>query len=175
MSMNRVQLQPGLSMAEFKQRYGSEVQCEEAVKAWRWPQAFSCPRCSSGSRTEFRRGTLLYLQCAACQYQCSLIAGTIFANTKLALKTWFLAMHLLTKAKTNVSALELMRDLGVSYRSAWLFKHKLMETMRLREESRQLSRRVEIDDSYLRGERAGGKPGRDSENKVPFVAAVQTT
>ena len=82
---------------------------------------------------------------------------------------------LLTKAKTNVSALELMRDLGVSYRSAWLVKHKLMETMRLREESRQLSGRVEIDDSYLGGERMGGKPGRGSENKVPFVAAVQTT
>jgi hypothetical protein len=115
------------------------------------------------------------LQCASCQYQCSLIAGTVFASTKLALKTWFLAMHLLTKAKTNVSALELMRDLGLSYRSAWLIKHKLMETMRLREAPRQLSGRVEIDDSYLGGQRVGGKPGRGSENKVPFVAAVQTT
>lgn len=175
MSMNRVQFQPGLSMAEFERRYGTDEQCEEAVRAWRWPQGFSCPRCGAGNRTEFRRGTLLYLQCSACQYQCSLIAGTIFASTKLTLKTWFLAMHLLTKAKTNVSALELMRDLGVSYRSAWLVKHKLMETMRLREESRQLSGRVEVDDSYLGGQRVAGKPGRGSENKVPFVAAVQTT
>ena len=68
-----------------------------------------------------------------------------------------------------------MRDLGVSYRSARLVKHKLMETMRLREAFRQLSGRVEIDDSYLGGEPVGGKPGRGSENKVPFVAAVQTT
>jgi transposase-like protein len=175
MPMNRVQFQPGLSMAGFEQLYGTEEQCEEAVRAWRWPSGFSCPRCGSGSRTEFRRGTLLYLQCAACQYQCSLIAGTVLASTKLPLKTWFLAMHLLSKAKTNVSALELMRDLGVSYRSAWLVKQKLMETMRLREEPRQLSGRVEIDDSYLGGELVGGKPGRGSENKVPFVAAVQTT
>jgi hypothetical protein len=173
--MNRVQFQPGLSMAEFQEQYGTQELCEQAVKAWRWPQGFSCPKCGAPSRSEFRRGTLLYLQCAACQYQCSLIAGTIFASTKLALKTWFLAMHLLTKAKTNVSALELMRDLGVSYRSAWLVKHKLMEVMRLREESRQLSGRVEVDDSYLGGERVGGKPGRGSENKVPFVAAVQTS
>jgi transposase-like protein len=175
MPMNRVQFQPGLSMAGFEQLYGTEEQCEEAVRAWRWPSGFSCPRCGSGSRTEFRRGTLLYLQCAACQYQCSLIAGTVLASTKLPLKTWFLAMHLLSKAKTNVSALELMRDLGVSYRSAWLVKQKLMETMRLREEPRQLSGRVEIDDSYLGGELVGGKPGRGSENKVPFVAVVQTT
>lgn len=175
MAMNRVQFQRGLSMQEFEEQYGTEEQCEEAVRNWRWPNGFSCPRCAAGSRTEFRRGTLLYLQCAACQYQCSLIAGTIFASTKLALKTWFRAMHLITKAKTNVATLELMRDLGVSYNSAWLIKHKLMETMRLREQPRQLSGRVEIDDAYLGGERAGGKPGRGSENKVPFVAAVQTT
>jgi len=175
MAMNRVQFQQGLSMQEFEEQYGTEEQCEEAVRNWRWPNGFSCPRCAGGSRTEFRRGTLLYLQCGDCQYQCSLIAGTIFASTKLALKTWFRAMHLITKAKTNVATLELMRDLGVSYNSAWLVKHKLMETMRLREHTRQLSGRVEIDDAYLGGERSGGKPGRGSENKVPFVAAVQTT
>ena len=53
-------------------------------------------------------------------------------------------------------------------------KHKLMEVMRLREDSRQLTGRVEIDDAYLGGERAGGKRGRGSKNKVSFVAAVQT-
>ena len=84
-------------------------------------------------------------------------------------------MHLLTQAKTNMSMLELSRHLGVSYPSAWLMKHKLMEVMRLREDSRQLSGRVEMDDGYLGGQRSGGKPGRGSENKIPFVTAVQTT
>jgi hypothetical protein len=93
----------------------------------------------------------------------------------LPLTRWFLAMHLLTQSKNNVAALELMRHLGVCYKSAWLIKHKLMEVMRVREDSRQLEGRVEIDDAYLGGERAGGKTGRGSENKVPFVAAVQTT
>ena len=54
-------------------------------------------------------------------------------------------------------------------------KHKLMEVMRLREDARELDGRVEIDDAYLGGERSGGKSGRGSENKVPFIAAVQTT
>ena len=54
-------------------------------------------------------------------------------------------------------------------------KHKIMEAMRRREERRELDGRVEIDDAYLGGERIGGKPGRGSENKVPIVAAVQTT
>jgi hypothetical protein len=175
MAMNRVQFQRGLSMSEFERQYGTQEQCEQAVLAWRWPNGFACPRCASGSRTQFRRGTLLYLQCGSCQYQCSLIAGTIFASTKVGLKIWFQAMHLLTKSKTNISALELSRDLDVGYRCAWLIKHKLMETMRLREQTRQLTGRVEIDDAYLGGERTGGKPGRGSENKVPFVAAVQTS
>jgi hypothetical protein len=56
-----------------------------------------------------------------------------------------------------------------------LVKHKLMEVMRLREDGRQLTERVEIDDAYLGGQRTGGKTGRGSENKVWFVAAVQTT
>jgi len=68
-----------------------------------------------------------------------------------------------------------MRQLGASYRSAWLVKHKIMEAMRLREDRRELDGRVEMDDAYLGGERSGGKTGRGSENKVPIVAAVQTT
>lgn len=175
MPTNKVQFQPGLSMAEFMQRYGSQEQCEAAAVASRWPRGFACPRCQCKQACEFRRHARLYFQCARCRYQCSATAGTIFESTKLALTRWFLAMHLLTQAKNNLSSLELMRHLGVSYRSAWLMKHKLMQVMYLRELPRRLTGRVEIDDAYLGGERSGGKPGRGSENKVPFVAAVQTT
>lgn len=63
----------------------------------------------------------------------------------------------------------------MSYRTAWLIKHKLLQAMALAESGRQLTGRVEVDDAYLGGERSGGKAGRGSENKVPFVVAVQTT
>jgi len=175
MAINRIQFQRGLSMTEFIDRYGSEAQCEQALMASRWPDGFVCPRCDTDAHTPFRREGLLYLQCSACRHQCSLIAGTIFEHTKLELRRWFLAMHLLTQSKNNVSALELKRHLGVCYKTAWLLKHKLMEVMRLREDSRQLTGRVEIDDAYLGGVLPGGTPGRGSENKVPFIAAVQTT
>ena len=175
MPMNRVQFQRGLSMAEFLERYGSEDKCEAALAAARWPSGFACPACGGAARTSFVRGRLRYWQCGACAHQCSLISGTIFESTKLALSRWFLALQLLTQSKNNVSALELMRQLGVSYRTAWLIKHKIMEAMRVREQPRELDGRVEIDDAYLGGERSGGKTGRGSENKVPIVAAVQTT
>jgi hypothetical protein len=173
--MNRIQFQPGLSMPEFFERYGTEGQCQAALQAARWPRGFVCPKCGGAARTQFVRGGLPYWQCGACPHQASLISGSMFEASKLSLTRWFLAMQLLTQSKNNVSALELMRQLGVCYRSAWLLKHKIMEAMRLREESRELRGRVEIDDAYLGGERSGGKAGRGSENKVPFVAAVQTT
>ena len=175
MAMNHVQFQPGLSMAEFLNRYGSEDKCEAALAAARWPQGFVCPACGCAAHGVFVRSSRHYWQCTACRHQCSVISGTIFESTKLPLTRWFLAMHLLTQSKNNVSALELMRQLGVCYKTAWALKHKLMEVMRLREESRQLDGRVEIDDAYLGGERVGGRAGRGSENKVPFIAAVQTS
>ena len=134
-----------------------------------------CPRCPGSASYAFRRGRQPYRQCVGCGYQCSVIAGTIFESTKLPLTRWFMATQLLTQAKNNVSALELMRQLGVSYPSAWLMKHKIMRTMFERESTRQLTGRVEIDDAYLGGERSGGKVGHGPENKFPFVVAVRTT
>lgn len=176
MPMNRVQFQPGLSMREFLSLYGTEELCQAALIARRWPRCFECPRCGvCAARTSFERQGRRYWQCAGCQYQCSVLSGTVFEASKLPLTSWFLAMQLLTQSKNKVSALELERLLGVSYRSAWLLKHKILEGMRLAEADRQLTGRVEIDDAYLGGQRSGGKTGRGSENKVPFVAAVQTT
>lgn len=175
MPMNRVQFQPSLSMFEYMERYGTEEKCEAAVAAMRWPEGFVCPKCQANRAWSFRRGRQAYRECCACGYQCSLIAGTIFEASKLPLSRWFMAMQLLSQAKNNVAALELMRQLGVSYPTAWLMKHKIMESMRLAEAKRQLHGRVEIDDAYLGGERSGGKAGRGSENKIPFVLAVRTT
>ena len=174
MAINQVQFQKGLSMVEFVERYGTEAQCHAALAASRWPQGFRCPACSDPRHSTFIREDRRYWQCHRCRYQTTVTAGTIFAATKLPLSRWFLAMHLLTQAKNNVSALELKRHLGVRYKSAWLIKHKLLQVMVEREQRRVLDGRVEVDDAYLGGERAG-KAGRGSENKIPFVVAVQTT
>jgi hypothetical protein len=104
--------------------------------------------------------------------QTSLIAGTLFQSTHLALTLWFLAIYLISQAKTGLSALALKRQLGVSYPTAWLIQHKIMQAMTEREAQYTLCGEVRVDDAYLGGERVGGKAGRGSENKVPFVAAV---
>lgn len=102
-----------LSLFAFMQHYGTDAQCEQAVIAARWPDGFRCPACRCRLHTTFQRWGHNYWQCRRCRHQTTATAGTIFASTKLALTTWFLAMHLLTQAKNNVSALELKRQLGV--------------------------------------------------------------
>jgi Zn ribbon nucleic-acid-binding protein len=174
MTPNHLQFQPGLSLNEFLRDYGTQAQCEATLEKARWPAGYLCPACQSGSHCIVWHGKVKTFQCNRCHTQVTLTAGTIFHATKLSLIKWFQAMYFLTQTKNNISALELKRLIGVCYRTAWRLKHKLLQVMREREESTVLSGRVEVDDAYLGGEHPGGKAGRGSENKVPFVAAVET-
>src|SRR3546814_311079 len=101
MAMNRIQFQPGLSMPEFVKNYGTEMQCEQALEAARWPEGFRCPRCAGTVHCVLRDGTRKVFQCSACRHQASLIAGTLLQGTKLPLTTWFLAIYLISQATTG--------------------------------------------------------------------------
>src|SRR3954447_5141350 len=171
---NIVQFQKGLSEAAFRSQYGTEEQCRAALFSWRWPQGFVCPKCSETHAVVLR--TRPIHQCSTCRRQVSLIAGTIFHATKLPLTTWFAAIYQLTQSKNGLSSLELARRLGVSHYTAWKIQHKLMQVMLERDQDKPLTgERIEVDDAYIGGERSGGKRGRGSAGKTPFVAAVETT
>lgn len=174
MAINQVQFQAGLSLVKFMADYGTEAACRAALFRSRWPKGYRCPACHHRGHSRFLRDRQIYYQCRACRHQTTLLSSTLFAATKLPLKTWFLALYLLTSTKTNMAALELKRHLGVSYRTAWRIKHKVMQAMTVREQTRQLNGFVQVDDAYLGGELNGGKSGRGSENKQPFVVAVET-
>ncbi|WP_028456617.1 IS1595 family transposase [Chitinilyticum litopenaei] len=172
MAMNRIQFQPGLSLSAFQQQFGAESQCQTALEQARWPQGFRCPHCQHPACYRIQGRTHPLFQCRACRKQTSLTAGTLFEKSPLPLRLWFLALYLIGEAKTGLSALALKRQLGVNYRTAWLVQHKIMQAMLERDASYQLDGVVQVDDAYLGGERSGGKAGRGSENKIPFVAAV---
>ena len=110
MARNSVQFQKGLSDAEFEQHYGTEAACREALFRWRWPEGFECPVCGERRHSEVRSRQLF--QCSACRRQTSLTAGTIFAATKVPLRTWFRAIHHVTQTKQGISSIELGRRLG---------------------------------------------------------------
>jgi len=93
----------------------------------------------------------LTFQCQNCRVQTSLIAGTLFQNTPLALTRWFWALYLISQAKTGLSALAVKRHLGVSYPTAWLIQHKRIQTMTERDAQYTLCGEVLVDDAYLGG------------------------
>ncbi len=172
MTMNRIQFQPGLSLPEFLKYYGTQAQCAAILEQMRWPTGFQCPHCGGSTCSRVDGRTHMLFQCLACRHQTFLIAGTMMQGIKLLLIVWFLAIYLISQAKTGLSTLALKCHLGVSYLTAWLVHYKLMQAMAERGTHYVLDGQIQIDDAYLGGERSGGKSGRGSENKIPFVAAV---
>jgi ribosomal protein L37AE/L43A len=172
MAMNQIQFQAGLSLSDFIRQYGTETQCEQALEKARWSDGFQCPHCGGKEASTFEVEERRYWQCCRCRHQTSLRSDTIFHGSKVPLTKWFQAMFLMSQSKNSIAALELRRMLDISYRAAWRIKHKLMQVMTEWESDRILEGDVVIDDAYLGGEHRG-KAGRGSENKVPFLAAVQ--
>src|SRR3954470_8835286 len=164
----------GVRQDVFRERFGSEDACRQALFEMRWREGLTCPAC--GHRGFCQLKTRKLLQCNRCKRQARLTAGTGFQDTKLPLVTWFAAIYHLTQSKGGVSSIELGRRLGVKQGTAWLMKHKLMRAMGAREAVKpKLAGRVEVDDAYLGGERPGGERGRGAAGKTPIVAAVETT
>lgn len=172
MAMNKVQFQKSLSWPEFYERFGTDEQCFQFAFKQKWPAGFECPECSNTTYCRVRNKRVL--QCNRCHAQTSVTAGTIFHSSNLPLTKWFLAIHLISQAKNGISALELSRQVDVSYKTAWRMKHKIMQVMKEHEDQSQLNGRIEVDDAYLGGKNKGGKRGRGSQNKLPFFAAVET-
>ena len=143
---NKIQFQKGYSLIELMRDYGTEEQCRNTLFQLRWPQGYVCPQCGGKSHCTLKTRALY--QCNHCHHQHSLISGTIFEATKLPLATWFLAIYLLTQAKTGLSALSLHRQLGVSYNAAWSLKHKIMQIMKERDDSKVLSGVIHLAEVY---------------------------
>ena len=148
MPTNRIQFQRGMPMPEFFDHCGSEPQCARTLERLRWPDGFRCPRCGGADHCRVSQGRRLLFQCNACRRQTSLTAGTMMDSSKLPPLVWFLAMYLISQAKTGLSALALKRDLGVNYRTAWLVHQKIMGVMAHRDAALRLSGDVVVDDAY---------------------------
>jgi transposase-like protein len=159
------------SLTEFLERFQSDEDCVQFLAKLRWPDGFSCPRCGPGDAWLTKR--YLYV-CSACEKQTSVIAGTIFEKSKVPLLTWFRAVWFVTDSKSGISAKELQRSLGLSYKTAWLMLHKLRIAMkRPGRDNSKLSGEIEVDESWLGGPTPGGKRGRGAEGKLIVAIAVE--
>ena len=140
------------NLAEFERRFATEKVCRDYLAQLRWPDGFRCLRCGCG---KFWPQRVILLHCVACDYQSSVIAGTIFQDPPAPLTLWFRAIWYITSQKNGTSALGLQRILGLgSYRTAWAWLHKLRRAM-VRPGRDRLHGRVEVDETFVGGEEDG--------------------
>ena len=158
-----------MTFREFIMRFPDEAKCREYLYALRWGEQFYCPKCSH--KECWTVNSILYT-CKKCRHQTSVIAGTIFQDTRKPLMDWFIAIWWVTTQKNGASAEGLQQVLGLkSYETAWTWLHKIRSAMVVQSRDK-LSGLVEVDDAYIGGE-TDGKRGRGAENKASIVAATE--
>jgi len=157
------------NLLELEQRFSTEEACRAYLYELRWPDGFRCPRCSHGKGWHSSDGLI---RCSSCDYKTSVIAGTIFEGTRKPLVLWFRAIWWVTSQKNGASASGVQRVLGPgSYETAWAWLHKLPRAM-VRPGRDRLSGTVEVDETYIGGEKPG-KRCRGAEGKALVVIAAQ--
>jgi transposase-like protein len=157
------------TVIEFEEFFPDEVACRRYLSQLRWPDGFRCPRCGS-PRSWITKRNLHH--CEECGLQTSVLAGTIFQDTKQPLHLWFRAIWHVTNQKYGANALGLQRVLGFgSYHTAWNWLHKLRRAM-VRPGRDRLSGIIEVDETYLGGEKPGRR-GRGAQGKQLVVIAAQ--
>ena len=158
-----------MNLVTLVERFHSEDACREYLEKLRWPEGIECPRCQSKSISEIRDRD--QFDCNSCRYQFSVTAGTIFHDTHLHLWKWFAAIYLMCESKKGISANQLKRTLGVSYKTAWYLCHRIREAMRGKG-SELLRGAIEIDETFIGGKVRGKGKGYKG-NKAVVVGAVQ--
>lgn len=163
-------------LVELIEQFGSEDKCHDYLEGLRWPDGVKCPRCDSDkiSRIAKRR----QFDCDSCRYQFSVRVETLFHDSKLPLWKWFLAVYLMGESKKGISANQLKRTLGVSYKTAWYLCHRIRSAMN-DDNGVLLGGIVEADETYIGGKLPRGHRSRKEvamtrrDNKTIVLGAVE--
>jgi transposase-like protein len=158
-----------IDLPTLVERFGSEDKCHAYLEELRWPDGVECPRCQSKkiSRIKARR----QFDCDGCRYQFSVRVGTLFHDSKLPLWKWFLAVYVMGESRKGISANQLKRMLGVSYKTAWFLCHRIRSAMH-DDNPALLNGIVEIDETYIGGKARGRGQGYVG-NKTMVMGAIE--
>jgi transposase-like protein len=159
-------------------QFPNEAACRSYLMQIRWPDGPICPRCDG---RQFRAMTRPLVRCRACNHHLSVLAGTVFQDSKIPLRMWFQAIWWFTNQKSGISATGLQRALGLKRNAtAWSILHKIRLAM-VRPGQDRLSGEVEVDEFFLGGENnkqligiAAEKDGRKTGRIRLGIIADQT-
>jgi transposase-like protein len=145
----------------FQPRFQNEDKAREHLERLRWPSGPFCPHCGSVdcTRLEGKKHRKGLVQCNDCRQQFTVTVGTVFERSKVPLHKWLLVNHLLSASKKGISAHQIHRMIGVTYKTAWFMCHRIREAMK--QDNGPLggepSKVVEADETWI-----GGKQGNQA-------------
>ena len=151
-----------IDICSLIEQFNSENKCREYLEALRWPDEIMCPRCKSNKISQIVKRN--QFDCDACRYQFSVTAGTIFNDSHLPLWKWFLCVYLLCESKKGMSANQIKRTLGISYKTAWYLCHRVRAAMK-EVNPMPLDGVLEMDETYVGG-RDPGAHGRGGDKEI---------
>ena len=142
------------TIKDFNQMYPTDDACLDRIFKARYPNGVFCPKCQKVTKHYKRAGLKVYA-CEFCGHSVSPTADTIFHKSDTPLRSWFHAMFLMSSTKTGISAKQLQRELGVTYKTAWRMFNQIRKLMA--ENVNPLTGQVEVDETYI-----GGKQAREA-------------
>lgn len=181
----------------FAPRFQSEDAAREHLEGLHWPEGPICPHCGSVNATRLppqqRKATKAHpggtvrkgvVQCNDCRQQYTVTVGTVFERSKVALNKWLLVNHLLCSSKKGMSAHQIARMVGVTYKTAWFMMHRIREAMKPTDNGPLggFGKTIEADETYVGGKASNRKAkfqpkrvGRASPfaDKQPVVSLVE--
>ena len=182
-----------MNLIDVAKQFGTPEACNDFLESMRWPDGPECPRCngkqaskyvkqaSTRTRKHPKTGKLetkpvpariLYV-CRQCKKQFSVTEGTIFNDTHLPLEKWYTAVALMVNAKKGVSAMQIKRDLGTAYKTAWYLSHRIRQAMSLLEAADEapLTGTLEADETYIGSKKYDKRRKRfGAREKLPYFA-----
>lgn len=168
---------PPVDLMSLMDAYGSEAKCRTILEELRWPGGPECPRCKSRKLSWIAKRE--QFDCDSCGYQFSVTAGTVFHDSHLPLRKWFVAVYLMTESRKGISANQIKRMLGIgSYRTAWHLCHRIRFAM-VEADPELLRGVVEADETYVGGKmESKHRTKREASrirmrNKVIVLGAVE--
>lgn len=176
--MARKSTAPAFTLVDLNEKFSDEVICKNYLASLRWKNGPVCPHCKSAKSYAFKNGDY---KCAKCRKHYTVRIGTIFEDSKVALKKWFIAAYLITAHKKGISSHQLSRDLGVTQKTAWFMLHRLRYALKAKSFDTPMEGIVEVDETYVGGaeknkhksKRTPGTQGRSIKTKTPVFGMVE--
>lgn len=167
------------SLYDMLEAYPDEQSCIEKLTTIKWSNGEYCPHCGSNKLYHFLDKRTH--KCSSCRKRFSIKVGTIFEDSKIPLRKWFVAIYMVTPHKKGIASTQLAKDIKVTQKTAWFMLQRLRFASQTRSFNNPLSGNIEIDETYIGGKeknkhtrnRLKGTQGRSTKTKTAVLGIVE--